>query len=66
MIYTSLCIMFLMRADTLCGQVEGGWALEREFILALGNGIEPIGECHLGPKKQDYSKPYELLQTAFS
>ncbi len=54
MIYTSLCILFLMREDTLCGQVGGRWALEREFFCALGNGIEPIGDCHLGPKKQDY------------
>jgi hypothetical protein len=28
MIYTSLCVMFLMQADTLHGQVGGGWALE--------------------------------------
>jgi hypothetical protein len=28
MIYTSLCVMFLMRADTLRGQVGLGWALE--------------------------------------
>ncbi len=36
--------MFLMRADTLRGQVGGGWALEMECFLALWNGIEPIGE----------------------
>ncbi len=28
MIYTAPCIMFLMHADTLRGQVGGGWALE--------------------------------------
>jgi hypothetical protein len=33
MIYTALRIMFLMRADTLCGQVGGGWALEMESFL---------------------------------
>ncbi len=44
--------MFLMRADTLRGQVGEGWALEIECFLALWNGIEPIGKCHLGPKKQ--------------
>jgi hypothetical protein len=48
MIYTSLRVMFLMRADTLCGQVEGGWALE---IVSFLGPIEPIGECHLGPIK---------------
>ncbi len=35
----------------LLGQVGGGWALEIESFLVLGNGIEPIVECHLGPKK---------------
>ena len=31
MIYTAPpCVMFLMRADTLFGQVGGGWALEIE------------------------------------
>jgi hypothetical protein len=29
-IYAAACIMFLMRADTLRGQVGGGWALEME------------------------------------
>ncbi len=33
MIYTSLCIMFLMQADTLRRQVGGGWALEIESFL---------------------------------
>ncbi len=28
MIYTAPCVMFLIRADTLRGQVGGGWALE--------------------------------------
>ncbi len=27
-----------------------GWALEFESFWALWNVIEPIGECHLGPK----------------
>ncbi len=35
----------LMRADTLCGQVGEGWALEMEsFFWALLNDIEPMGE----------------------
>jgi hypothetical protein len=52
MIYTALCILFWMRAYPLLGQVGGGWALEfKSFFCSLLNGIEPIGECHLGPKK---------------
>jgi hypothetical protein len=31
MIYTAPCFMFLMRADTLRGQVGGGWAACRSF-----------------------------------
>ncbi len=31
--YTAPCVMFLMRADTLRGQVGGGWALEIEIFL---------------------------------
>jgi hypothetical protein len=33
MIYTAPCVMFLMRADPLRGQVGGGWALEIESFL---------------------------------
>jgi hypothetical protein len=29
----------------------GGWALDIETFLGPANGIELIGECHLGPKK---------------
>ncbi len=36
MIYTAPCVMFLMRADTLRRQVEGGWALEMETFLGPG------------------------------
>ncbi len=32
-IYTALCIMFLMRAYPLLGQVWGGWALELSSFL---------------------------------
>jgi hypothetical protein len=41
-------------SDPLRGQVGGGWAIEIESFFnfwALSNGIEPIGECYLGPKK---------------
>jgi hypothetical protein len=51
MIKTAPCDMFLMRADLLRGQVGGGWALESIVFWTLSNGIEPIGECHLEPKK---------------
>jgi hypothetical protein len=43
--------MILLRADPLCGQVGGGWALEIETFLGPEKWHEPIGECHLGPKK---------------
>jgi hypothetical protein len=33
MIYPAPCVMFLMRAHTLCGQGGGGWALEIESFL---------------------------------
>ncbi len=33
MIYTARCVMFLMRVDTLRGQVGGGWALALESFL---------------------------------
>ncbi len=33
MIYTAPCVMFLVRADTLWGQVGGGWALEIEIFF---------------------------------
>ncbi len=36
--------MFWTRAYPLRREVGGGWG-------ALWNGIEPIGECHMGPKK---------------
>ncbi len=51
MIFTAPCVTFLMRADPLRGQVGEGWALEIESFWALWNDIEPISECHLGPKK---------------
>ncbi len=35
MIYMAPCVMFLMRADPLRGQVGGGWALEIVSFWAL-------------------------------
>ena len=42
--------MFWMRAYPSRGDGGGVWALEFESFWALLNGIEPIGECNLGPK----------------
>ncbi len=50
MMYTAPYLRFLMREDPLRGQVGGGWAMEIETFLGPVNGIEPLGECHLGPK----------------
>jgi hypothetical protein len=33
MIYTTLCVMFLMQADTLRGQVGGGWASDHVHMI---------------------------------
>jgi hypothetical protein len=59
MIYTAPCVMFWMRAYPLLGQVGGGWTLDpgiREFLGPVKNGIEPVGECHLGPKEVKISR----------
>jgi hypothetical protein len=56
MIYTALCIMLLMHAAPLRGQVGGDWALEIESFWALGNVIESIDECPLGLKKFEISR----------
>jgi hypothetical protein len=54
MIYTALCVMFLMRADSLCGEVGGGggggWRWKSRVLWAPEKLHEPIGECNLGPK----------------
>jgi hypothetical protein len=51
MIYTAPRVMFLMRADTLRGQVGGGWALEIESILGPVKWHRADkGECHFWPK----------------
>ncbi len=53
MIYTAPCVMFLMRADALRGEVWGWLALEiSSFVgpVKLSELHEPIGEFNLGPK----------------
>jgi hypothetical protein len=52
MIYTASCVMFLMRADTLCGEVGGlGWRWRSQVLWAPLKWHDPIGKCWLGPKK---------------
>ncbi len=46
MIFTAPCVMFLMFADTLRGQVGGGWALENRKLFGPG------------PKKLDMLNSY--------
>jgi hypothetical protein len=50
MIYTAPCVMLLMRAYTLRGQVGGVWALEIEFFGPYEMASSLIGECHVGPQ----------------
>jgi hypothetical protein len=33
--YTAPCVTFLMREDSLLGQVGGGWALDKRDFWAL-------------------------------
>ncbi len=44
MIYTAPCVMFLMSADTVRGQVGGGWALEIESFSG------PV-KCHRADRR---------------
>jgi hypothetical protein len=51
MIYTAPCVMLLMRADTLRGEVVwwGGWRRWKSRVLwAPVKWHEPIGSCHYG------------------
>jgi hypothetical protein len=59
MIYTAPCLMFLMRADTLRGQVGGGWALEISSFLGpvkWHRADRRVPFSHLGPKKLEISR----------
>ncbi len=49
MIYTAPCVMFLMRADTLRGQVRGGWPLEIESFLGPVKWHRADRRVPLGP-----------------
>jgi hypothetical protein len=61
LIYTAPYVMLLMRAASITrssGRGVGPWKL-RHF-LGGGNGIEPLGECHLGPKRSRFPGPNPL------
>jgi hypothetical protein len=61
MIYTSLCVMLLMRAASTLGQAGGGWALEiRSFFglkMALTYRLDAISQ---GPNNSRFSGPNPL------
>jgi hypothetical protein len=52
MIYTVPCVMFLMRADTLPGQLGGGWALKIESFLG------PVKWHRTNRRVPPFSLPY--------
>ncbi len=58
MIYTAPCVMLLMRADPLRGQVGGGWALE------IWSFLGPV-KCHRADRRVPFgveSWMYQYLQ----
>ncbi len=58
MIYTAPCVMFLMRADTLRGQVGGGWALETDSFLGPVKWHRVYMRVPFGAQKtQDFQGP---------
>jgi hypothetical protein len=54
MIYTAPCVRFLMRADTLCGEVEVGLALEISSFVGPCEIARADRRCNLGPKNNIY------------
>ncbi len=66
MIYTSPHVMLW------CGQIhyEGKWEWVRPWksrlFWALLNGIEPLAECHLKPKKSRFPGPKEASLSTFT
>ncbi len=53
--------------NSIRGQVGGGWVLEiKTFWVLLWNGIEPSGECHLGPKSRVELFAKDLFKTGSS
>ncbi len=55
MIYTAPCIVFLMRADPLRGQMGGGWALEIERFLGPLKWHQANRRVPFGAKKLEIS-----------
>jgi hypothetical protein len=51
MIYTALCVMFLMRADTLRGEIGGGWPLEIKSFLGAVKWHRADRRVPFGAKK---------------
>jgi len=58
--YTAPFVILLMQANSLQGQVGGGWALKIKTFLGHVNGIGPSGDSHLGPKKIEEVESYSL------
>jgi hypothetical protein len=56
MIYMAPCVMFLMRADTLHGQVGGGWALEMQSFF---------GPCEMASSRQTSAHPLPLAHVMY-
>ncbi len=64
MIYTAPYLMFLMRADTLRGQVGGGWALEMEsFFGPCEMASSRWASAIWGPKKSNKIKKIECKKS---
>jgi hypothetical protein len=61
MIYTDPYIMFLMRADSLQGQVGGGWALEIETFLGPVKLYRAVRRVPFGAKKSLVHKYVNVL-----
>jgi hypothetical protein len=57
MIYTAPRVMFLMQADTLRGQVGGGWALEMESFLGPVKWHRADRRVPFRPKKLPTTSP---------
>ncbi len=58
MIYTAPCVMFLMCADPLRGQVGGGWTLEIKSFLSPVKWYQADRRVPFGAQKtRDFQGP---------
>ncbi len=64
-IYTAPCLMFLMRADTLRGQVEEGWALEMESFLGPVKWHRADRVALFGAQKLKFSLIMSIITSNF-